>query len=168
MKIGLFSRLPGAGQHDAERKLVEFVIGEVRYGADIMRVREIINPRQTIPVPAAPSYLVGVADHRSQVVPVVDLRARFGLEPSPQLRNKWVIVDAGGTDTALLVDRVAGVTAVNQADRRDAQPLTGVVGSDWVRDVYGAGEGLVFELDLEATVGAVTEMDAVADPGGEP
>ena len=54
MKIGLFSRLPGSGQQDAERKLVEFEIGDVRYGADIMRVREIVNPRRVIPVPSAP------------------------------------------------------------------------------------------------------------------
>ena len=168
MKIGLFSRLPGSAQQDTERKLVEFEIGEVRYGADIMRVREIVNPRRVIPVPSAPSYVIGVADHRATVVPVVDLRQRFGLEPEPSERAKWVIVDTRGMDTALLVDKVSGVTPVSRSDRRDAHPLTDVAQSSWVADVFGAGGGLVFELDLDAVVGEAVEIEAGATPGEVP
>lgn len=168
MKIGLFSRLPGGDPRDSERKLVEFAIGEVRYGADIMRVREIVNPRPIIPVPSAPGYVVGVADHRSTVVPVVDLRRRFGLEPADTGRAKWVIVDTRGITTALLVDRVAGVTPVSRADRRDAHPLTDVAQSKWVVDVFGSGGGLVFELDLDAVVGEAVEVEAQGPPGEAP
>jgi len=168
MKIGLFSRLPGVSQSDAERKLVEFVIGDVRYGADIMRVREIVNPRQVIPVPSAPDYVIGVADHRAAVVPVVDLRRRFGLAPIESERAKWVIVDTRGMDTALLVDRVCGVIAVSRAERRDAHPLTDVAQSSWVMDVFGSDGGLVFELDLESVIGDAAEVDAVETPGDVP
>jgi purine-binding chemotaxis protein CheW len=168
MRVGLFSRLPDDDRQGADRKLVEFVIGEVSYGADIMRVREIVNPREMIPVPAAPPYVVGVADHRANVVPVVDLRIRFGLEPRGAASGKWVIVDARGMDAALLVDRVAGVTTVSRAEQRDAHPLTDVAQSDWVRDVFGSSGGLVFELDIDVVVGTATEVEAEGKPGEEP
>lgn len=168
MKIGLFSRLPGSSQRDAERKLVEFEIGDVRYGADIMRVREIVNPRRVIPVPSAPRYVIGVADHRSTVVPVVDLRLRFGLQAAESERAKWVIVDTSGITTALLVDKVAGVTAVTRAERRDAHPLTDVAQSSWVLDVFGTSGGLVFELDLDAVVGDAAEVDSKGTAGEAP
>lgn len=168
MKIGLFSRLPGSSQRDVERKLVEVEIGDVRYGVDIMRVREIVNPRRVIPVPAAPPYVVGVADHRATVVPVVDLRQRFGLGPLESERAKWVIVDARGMDTALLVDKVAGVTAVTRAEQRDAHPLTDVAQSSWVLDVFGTDGGLVFELDLDAVVGEAVEVSAEKPTGEAP
>jgi len=168
MKIGLFSRLPGNVHQDSERKLIEFEIGDVRYGADIMRVREIVNPRRVIPVPSAPKYVLGVADHRSKVVPVVDLRQRFGLDSLESGRAKWVIVDARGTDTALLVDRVSGVTLVTRRDRRDAHPITDVAQSSWVLDVFGSGGGLVFELDLDEVVGDTAEIDAGGTPGEAP
>ena len=168
MKFGLFSRLPGNSQRDTERKLVEFEIGGVRYGADIMRVREIVNPRRVIPVPTAPQYVIGVADHRASVVPVVDLRLRFGLDSEESERAKWVIVDTRGMDTALLVDKVSGVTAVARAERRDAHPLTDVAQSNWVLDVFGSGGGLVFELDLDAVVGEAAEVDAAGTIGEAP
>jgi purine-binding chemotaxis protein CheW len=167
MKIGLFSRIPGAGQGEAERKLVEFNVGAVRYGADIMRVREIVNPRETIRVPSSPPYIVGVADHRAKLVPVVDLRVRFGLDPLASERAKWVIVDARGMDTALLVDRVRGVTSVSRADRRDTYPLADVAQSGWISGVFGSDGGLVLELDLDAVVGAALEVGEQATPGEE-
>jgi purine-binding chemotaxis protein CheW len=112
--------------------------------------------------------VVGVADHRNNVVPVVDLRIRFGLEPRETAQGKWVIVDARGMDTALLVDRVAGVTTVSRAEQRDAHPLTDVAQSDWIREVFGASRGLVFELDIDVVVGAATEVEAGVRPGEEP
>jgi purine-binding chemotaxis protein CheW len=168
MKFGLFSRLPGGGHRDAERKLVEFEIGGVRYGADIMRVREIVNPRRVIPIPSAPPYVVGVADHRSTVVPVVDLRRRFGLDAETSERAKWVIVDTRGMDTALLVDKVNGVTPVDRSEQRDAHPLTDVAQSSWVQEVFGSSGGLVFELDLDAVVGEAVEVEPGGAPGEAP
>lgn len=168
MKGGLLSRIPAGMRRETERKLVEFIIGGIRYGADIMRVREIVNPREMVPVPSAPAHVVGVADHRAKVVPVIDLRVRFGLELVESDRSKWVIVDAGRMDTALLVDQVRGVTPVSRADRRDTHPLSDVAQNRWVREVFGSDGGLVFELDLDTVIGTIDETDTDEEPGEMP
>ena len=160
MKLDFYSRLPGASG-ERERKLVEFLVGEVRYGVDIMLVREIVNPRELIPIPAAPAHVAGMADHRAKAVPVIDLRRRLGLEPVDAPRAKWVIVDAGGMDAAILVDQVVGVTAVSADLRRERHPLMSGLEARWVKDVFGEGDGLVFELELDEVAGGV-EVDGDA------
>jgi chemotaxis signal transduction protein len=157
MTIDLYSRLPGAGQIDQERKLVEVRIGEVRYGMDIMSVAEVVGPRPLIPVPGAPSHVVGVADHRARVVPVIDLRRCLKIEGEHGPRAKWVIVTAAGTETAILVDRVAGVVVVQGRDRRERHPLMTGIDTRWIQDVWGHGDGLVFEMDLAAVTGGAHE-----------
>ena len=61
-----------------ERQLVLFGVGNVVYGLPIEPVRAVVNPQPIIELPHAPSAVIGVADHRGEVVPVIDLRARFG------------------------------------------------------------------------------------------
>ena len=63
-------------------KLVGFTVQNIFYGIDIMRVREVINPIDLVSVPSLPAYVKGVADHRAEVVPIIDLRARFGIDPT--------------------------------------------------------------------------------------
>ena len=76
---------------DRSKNLVGFVVGDVRYAVDILRVREIINPLPIVALPHAPPAVLGVADHRGLVIPIVDLRRRFGLEPNQTTRRtKWI------------------------------------------------------------------------------
>ena len=87
---------------DRTKNLVGFVVGDVSYAIDILRAREIINPLPMVALPHAPPAVAGVADHRGEVVPVLDLRRRFEL---PRLeassRTKWVIVEVQSRSVAL-------------------------------------------------------------------
>jgi purine-binding chemotaxis protein CheW len=169
MKLDLYSRLPGAGRAEQERRLVEIRIGDVRYGIDIMSVSEVITPRRLIPVPGAAPHVIGVADHRERVVPVIDLRRRLKLEGGHEPRAKWVIVNSAGTDTAVLVDRVTGVIVVGARDRRERHPLMSGVDTRWIKEVYGQGGGLVFEIDLAAVTGGAREaVEQALAAEGEP
>lgn len=79
-------------RHDPRKNLVGFVVGEVHYAVP-MSVREISNPLDLITLPHAAREIIGVADVRGEVVPVVDLRIRFGLDPiaNPR-RNKRIVL----------------------------------------------------------------------------
>src|ERR1700760_1011361 len=95
---------------DSHKNLVGFVVGEVHYAIDISRVREIVNPLEITHLPHMPYEVAGVADHRGDVVPVIDLRARFGLPAiEPTRQTKWILVDIGDRTLGLMVD---GVTEV--------------------------------------------------------
>ncbi len=149
MKSDPFARLHESAHRDKDRKAVEFRVKEIRCCVDIMRVREIVSPGKTVPIPSAPHWVVGATDHRELVVPVTDLRLRLGLEPFASTYAKWIIVDTGGMDMALLVDTVHGVVTVSVDNERKRHPVMDGTDVTWVRSVYSMPDGLIFELDLD-------------------
>jgi purine-binding chemotaxis protein CheW len=163
-------------RHDPSKNFVGFLVGDVMYAVRIELVREIVNPLEVVALPRAPVSVRGVADYRGEVVPVVDLRERFGLPAAtPTRRNKWIVVDvgrapeglAGGPPTAssgrfaaLAVDSVTEVFGTGGGEVRPAPPLGA---GDDVRGISGVtthGDRLVFVLDVRA-FGAIA--DAVLD-----
>src|SRR5262249_62085839 len=95
---------------ELKQSVVGFVVGRGRYAIDIGRVREIVNPLGLTPMPHTPPEIAGVADHRGEVIPVVDLRVRFGLpQAAPNRSTKWILVDTGPHTVGLIVDAVTEV-----------------------------------------------------------
>ena len=141
--------MPHRQRHDPSKSLVGFVVGEIEYAVEIARVREIANPLALVPLPHAPRAVVGVADYRGAVVPVVDLRIRFGLGASPSTRRtKWIVVDVSGRLVAIVVDAVTEVFGTGGVELRPAPPLAS---GDDLRGIQGVGNrasALVFVLDI--------------------
>lgn len=131
------------------KSLVGFVVGEVSYAVPISEVREIVNPLPLTALPHAPAAVAGVADHRGEVLSVVDLRVRFGVESrGDRARDKWILVDAGGRTVGLIVDRVTEVFGTAGEALRPAPELG--VGDD-VRGIVGVTShdgALTFVLDV--------------------
>ena len=139
---------PQRQRHDPSKNLVGFVVGDVEYAVEIARVREIANPLDVVALPHPPPSVVGVADYRGEVVPVVDLRARFGLESAPATRKtKWIVIDVSGRLVAIVVDAVTEVFGSASAGLRPAPPLGKGDDLRGIAGVTGHGEGLVFVLD---------------------
>ncbi|HEY4157483.1 MAG TPA: chemotaxis protein CheW [Polyangiaceae bacterium] len=120
---------------DAQKSLVGFVVGDIAYAVPIAHVREIVNPIPLSQLPHAPAAVAGVADHRGEVVPIVDLRIRFGLPPTRDARKcKWILIEVEGRGVGLIVDRVTGVFGKTGGDIR-AAPTLGA--GDDVRGISG-------------------------------
>jgi purine-binding chemotaxis protein CheW len=160
-------------RHDPAKDLVGFLVGDVMYAVRIEVVREIVNPLEVVDLPRAPVTVRGVADYRGEVVPVVDLRERFGLAPVPaSRRTKWIVLDVGPRATgpagaaaasppaplavpgaryaALVVDAMTEVFGLAGGELRPAPPL-GV--GDEARGIEGVttlGSRLVFVLDARS------------------
>jgi purine-binding chemotaxis protein CheW len=135
-------------RHDPSKSLVGFIVGDVHYAVPIARVKEIANAMDIVALPHAPREVVGVADYRGDVVPVVDLRTRFGLPVAETTRkSKWIVVDVAGRSTALVVDAVTDVFGTGGAELRPT-PMLGsgddLRGIDGVTTYQGA---MVFVLD---------------------
>jgi purine-binding chemotaxis protein CheW len=135
-------------RHDPSKSLVGFIVGEVHYAVPIARVKEIANALEIVALPHAPREIVGVADYRGEVVPVVDLRTRFGLATADRTRkSKWIVVDVAGRPVALIVDAVTDVFGTGGADLRPT-PLLG--GGEDLRGIAGVTShdgAMVFVLD---------------------
>jgi purine-binding chemotaxis protein CheW len=138
-------------RHDPSKTLVGFRVGDVRYAVAIADVREICNPLTLVSLPHAPSAVQGVTDYRGEVIPVIDLRTRFGLPKAEASRRiKWVVVQVDGHSLALVVDHMLGVFGSATAGLRPAPALGG--GED-VRGIEGVtthAEGMVFVVDLSS------------------
>ena len=145
-----------AQRHDPLKNLVGFLVGDVHYALPIACVREIANPLEVVELPRAAVSVAGVAEYRGDVVPVVELRTRFGLPAAPSTRRtKWILIDVGGRAVALVVDGVTDVFGAGGGDLH-APPTLG--GGEDVRRISGVtshGGKLVFVLET-AHFGALT------------
>jgi purine-binding chemotaxis protein CheW len=149
--------MPQRQRHDPSKNLVGFIVGDVHYAVSIHRVREIANPLNLVALPRAPRAVTGVADYRGEVVPVIDLRVRFGLaEAEVTRRTKWIIVDVDGRFVALVVDAVTEVFGTGGQELRSVPSLGG---GDDLRGISGVTSHLgtlTFVLDTRR-FGELTE-----------
>ncbi len=122
-----------------KNSMVAFVVGEVRYAIDVQHVLQVVNPMEVTSLPDMPRAIVGVAEHRGLVVPVVDLRLLFGTTVETTRRTKWVLLEVGGSVVGVVVDAVTGVFGASPEEVRPApdlgpgearRPLSGVTSHD--------------------------------------
>jgi purine-binding chemotaxis protein CheW len=145
---------------DPQKSLVGFAVGDVSYAVPIADVREIVNPLMLTELPHAPAAVVGVADHRGDVIPVVDLRIRFGLRPlADRQRAKWILVHVEGRLIGLIVDRVLDVFGTSGAEIRAAPSLGGGEEARGILGVTTYDGALTFVLDVSRFDELVSPME---------
>ena len=89
-----------------------FHIGDGLYGIDALRVQEVVQARPTTPTPLAPPAVVGLMNLRGQIVTVLDVRKRLGIEPRPSAPTAIVVVQTSDGAVGLLVDEIGDVADV--------------------------------------------------------
>ena len=131
-------------------ELVVFRLGPESYGLRLHEVREIIMVGQITPVPRAPHFVDGVLNLRGEVMPVVDLRTRFGLERVEATTiSRILITSIGGVFTGLVVDAVDEVRPV-ELNRFGPPPAVTAVGANrYIEKVARLDNGMIFLLELK-------------------
>jgi purine-binding chemotaxis protein CheW len=118
------------GFADREGKYLTFSLGQEEYGIGILKVKEIIGMMPITPVPQSPGFVKGVINLRGKVIPVVDLRSKFGMEPKEYSERTCIIVveiggDAGQVLMGIVVDAVSEVLNIRGTEIEDT-PTFGV------------------------------------------
>ena len=111
------ARQAGTGQagmaETGSLQFITFTLGEEDYGVDIMVVREIKGWTETTAIPNAPRFIHGVINLRGIIVPIMDLRARFGMALTvPSRMHVVIIINTGARTIGLLVDAVSDIISV--------------------------------------------------------
>lgn len=136
-------------------QFLTFTLGGEEYGVEILRVQEIKGLTAVTPIPNAPAFVKGVMNLRGTVVPVFDLRIKFGM-PSKEYDRFTVIVvvNVGPRVVGLVVDAVSDV--LDLARRAiDTTPDLGVsVDTSMLQGIARNGERLITLLDVDRVVGA--------------
>ena len=133
-----------------ERQLVVFQLGAELYGVEISRVHEIIRLQSVTRVPKAPGFVEGVINLRGKVIPVVDLRRRFGLPTADHTRaSRIVVVELGDQVVGIVVDGVSEVLRVNTATVEPPSPVVAGIDSEYLHGIAKLTDRLVILLDLD-------------------
>ncbi|GLH74797.1 chemotaxis protein CheW [Geothrix limicola] len=131
-------------------ELVVFRLGPESYGLRLHEVREIIMVGQITPVPRAPHFVDGVLNLRGEVMPVVDLRTRFGLERVEATSiSRILITSIGGVYTGLVVDAVDEVRPVDLHRFGPPPAVTAVGANRYIEKVARLDNGMIFLLELQ-------------------
>jgi len=103
---------------------VIFLLAGERYGAGIHCVQEILKPRNITEIPHTPDSLAGVINLRGRIVPVVDLRLKFGMPPRPHTKTTRIMVAVIGDLTlGMIVEEVLAVRPISNKRIESASPM---------------------------------------------
>ncbi len=145
-------------QNDDNDQVLSFILGQEEYGVDILRVQEIKGWEHTTPIPNTPKYVMGVINLRGAVVPIIDLRIRFGLEEMTYDDTTVVIIvraeDAVGTQKiiGLVVDGVSDVYTIQEKELQIAPDMSGRVQSDYIQGLATINEKLIVILHTDPLI----------------
>lgn len=134
-----------------------FLLNGEQYGLNILSVQEIRGWEQVTRVPNSPHFVKGVVNIRGNIVPVFDLRRRFGLPEAEYTKETVIIVVRAGTSDearlmGLVVDAVSDVLVVQEENISTTPEFGADVPTENIRGLVADGDHMVMLLDLESLV----------------
>ncbi len=132
-----------------ENQIVVFELAGELYGVNIAAVESIIKMQAVTRMPHAPFYVEGVTNLRGRVLPVIDLRKRFGLEAQAASRESRIaVVGMGRLEVGMVVDGVSEVLTVPEGAVEPVPAITTTVDSAFITGIAKIDDRLVILLDL--------------------
>lgn len=150
---------------EKEGKYLTFALGPEEYGLEILKVREIIGYMDITAVPQTPDHVKGVINLRGQVIPVIDLRAKFGMETAEVTEQTCIIVvetTRGNRNysTGIVVDRVQEVLDIVGENIEEAPQFGSSVNTDFILGMGKINETVKILLDIDEVLSNVN-LDSV-------
>ena len=142
-------------------QMVTFKIGEEEFGVDILRVQEIIRIMEITRVPKAPHFVEGVINLRGRVIPIIDLRRRFGLTAREHDKDtRIIVIEINKMIVGFVVDAVHEVLRI-PADTVEPPPpaVMGGVDSEYIKGVGKLDDRLLILLDLDRLLSQEEQME---------
>lgn len=146
-------------------KYLTFVLGQESYGVEVLKIREIIRMADITAIPQMPSYVKGVINLRGKIIPVVDLRVKFGLMKADTTDSTCIVVvqvqAAGGTETlmGLVVDAVEEVLNIALADIEETPDFGTQIDTEYILGMAKIKGTVKTLLDIDRVVCVSTLSD---------
>jgi purine-binding chemotaxis protein CheW len=157
----------GASGIDNLSQFISFAIGDDQYGVDIMAVREIKGWSQITSLPRQPDYMRGVLNLRGIMVPIIDLRCRFGqgmTEATPL--HVVIVVQIGARHVGLLADRVLDIVSIEASRIQPVPRIAQTSRVDFLSGLVTIESGMLALIDLSnllsVSIGEGTEIKVAA------
>ncbi|MDH5542525.1 MAG: chemotaxis protein CheW [Nitrospinota bacterium] len=145
-----------------EGKYLTFVLGDEEYGLEILKVREIISVMEITEVPQVPDFIKGVINLRGKVIPVIDLRLKFGMPAVEYTRETCIIVvNVNNLLLGIVVDTVAEVLDIAKENIDPPPSFGSSVDTNFILGMGKVKEKVKILLDIEKVL-SVSELEMVA------
>jgi purine-binding chemotaxis protein CheW len=137
-----------------EEKYLTFSLAEEEYGIGILKIKEIIGMMPITTVPQTPEFVKGVINLRGKVIPVIDLRLRFGMDSIDYTERTCIIVveidgSAGTVQIGIVVDAVSEVLNVKGEDVEDTPTFGTKLNTDYILGMAKMEGGVKILLDID-------------------
>jgi purine-binding chemotaxis protein CheW len=143
-------------------QLITFTIGEELYGVDILKIQELIGFSNVTQVPNLPEYILGVINLRGNVIPVIDLRIKFGMEPKEYNKfNVIIVLNVDGRYIGLVVDSVHDVVSLSDDKIGETPSFTTQIDTTFIKNISHIDGKLVVILDTNKIL-SVDEINNVS------
>ena len=131
-------------------QLVSFNIGQEEFGLSIQSIQEINRMVEITRVPNSPEFVSGVINLRGKVIPIINLRKRFGFPPKESDRNtRIIVVELGEMVVGFIVDAVSEVLRIPKNITEPPPSIIAGIGSEYITSVAKLENRLLILLDLE-------------------
>ena len=131
-------------------QLVSFTLEDIEYGIDILRVHEILRIPEITRLPNTPSYIKGVINLRGNVIPVVDVRERFGFSQIEITDlTRIIVIESDGRQIGLFVDNVSQVIRISEKNIDPPSDLIEGVSEDFITGIGRLKDHLIVILNLK-------------------
>jgi purine-binding chemotaxis protein CheW len=138
------------GMGTDESQYLTFTLGEEHYGVDILRVQEIKGYTAVTRIPNTPEYIRGVLNLRGTIVPIIDLRTKFGMEKvEATMFTVIVVVVVRDRVMGIVVDAVSDVLNIAVKDVQPPPEFGSKVDTSFIRSIAKAGDKLITLLDID-------------------
>lgn len=147
--------------NDQTDQYLTFIMAEEEYGVDILSVQEIRGWESVTPIPNAPAHVKGVINLRGTIVPIIDLRQRFGLKnveygPLTVVIVLKVATAKGSRIMGIVVDAVSDVYSLSVDDMKSAPDLGDHVNTLYIKGLVSVNSKMVILLDINELLGTDT------------
>lgn len=150
-----------------EGKYLTFVLCGEEYGIEILKVREIIGIMNITPVPQTPEHIKGVINLRGKVIPVIDLRLKFGFQQAEYTKETCIIVvEVRNILTGIIVDTVSEVLDVGSKELESSPDFGNGVNTEIFLGMAKIKNKVKILLDIDKVLGTEEiNIRSLADPG---
>jgi purine-binding chemotaxis protein CheW len=130
-------------------QLVTFTISSEEFGLDILKVQEIIRTMEITRVPRSPDFVEGVINLRGKVIPIIDLRKRFGMDPkSYDSHTRIIVVEINARIVGFVVDSVSEVLRIQSSTVEPPPQIVSGIDSEYINGVGKLDDRLLILIDI--------------------
>jgi purine-binding chemotaxis protein CheW len=151
-------------------KYLTFLLGQEEYGLEILKVQEIIQMQKVTKVPRAPGFVRGVINLRGKVIPVIELRSKFGMETQEDTEKTCIIVvmfqvNEQPVTMGVIIDEVKEVLDIEAEQIEETPSFGATIDTAFIMGIGKVGDNVKMLLDIDRVLSSA-DINTVMDAAG--